>query len=131
MPGVPTPVWKPCDSRRRPDAALGLTDCIITPHEAEPQVVHGGRAEGFRVAQSDQLSPAVIESVEAGNAGAALSGRIRVVESEIVDEIICRKGSPAIAVAVEAEAAFVVCDQSAPRCRSKKTPDRNSGVGMY
>ena len=54
------------------------------------QFIHRGGVDGLGIAQGQKLRPARGQRVEAGNTGPALRNGIRIIEIEIVDEVVGR-----------------------------------------
>ena len=106
MLGVPSAFAKPCEARLTP-AADGLAEIGVVAHVAQVEFVDHRGAEGLGVAQREQLRAARGERIEAGNAGAALRDRIRIVEIEVVDEVVAGEQAPA-GIRIDADRALVV-----------------------
>src|SRR6202034_638932 len=71
-----------------------LSKIGVVAHVAQVKLIDHRRAEGFRVAESDELRTAGGQRVKTWNTGAALRNRIGVVEIEIVYEIVGREQPP-------------------------------------
>ena len=70
------------------ETAYRLAEIGVIAHVAEVEFIDHGGIEGLGMAQREELCPAGGDGIEARDAGAALRYRIRVIEIEVVDEVV-------------------------------------------
>ena len=73
------------------------------------EFVEGAGIDGLGNAKSGELCAAGGDGIEAGDAGAALRYWIRVVEIEVVDEVVTGQQTPP-GVSIDAHPALVIAD---------------------
>src|SRR5450432_2555182 len=96
-----------------PHSAGRLADVIGVPHIAQTELIYGRGADGFRLAQTDQLGAPQIQGRESRDAGSPLPGWIGVVQVIVVEVIVRRKQTPAPGVALNAETPLIVPQEPA------------------
>ena len=87
--------------------AHGLPQVGVVAHVAEVEFVDHRGAEGLGVTQRKELCPAGGDGVEARNAGAALRYRIRIIEIEVVDEVVTRE-QPQARIRIDANRTLII-----------------------
>src|SRR5580704_19258164 len=72
--------------------------------------VDRGRVQCLRIAEAEQLCPAQIQRVEAGDAGSALRDGIRIVQRIVVEKIVAGDQSRT-GVGVDTDGALVIAQR--------------------
>ena len=108
--------------RNQADArtAHRLAEIGDVAHIAQVEFIHCCRAEGLGIAQRKQLRAAGGDRIEAGNAGSALRYRIRIIEVEVVDEVVGRDQSPA-RIRIQPHGPFVIAQAPGYRPRWQRS----------
>ena len=96
IPEFPTPVTKPCEARLGPTPPAGWPTLFASRMKLR-------RSSLTVVAPNVLVSPRLmswprprVQRVESGNAGAALPGRIGIVQLVVVEEVVRREADPSV-----------------------------------
>ena len=89
------------------ETAHGLPQIRVVAHVAEVQLVDHGGMEGLGKAQRGELGPACGDGIESRYAGPTLRHRIRVIEIEVVDEVVTGQQAPP-RIGIEADRTLVI-----------------------
>src|ERR1700676_617704 len=84
------------------------------------QFVHGGAAKRFRIAQTDELRTAQVQSIETGNVCPALPRRKWIIHAVIVEEVVGREIAPAGADGIQAQTGLIVANSFIFRARESR-----------
>ncbi len=84
-----------------------LAEIGVIAHIAEVEFIDHRGMEGLGKAQRKELCPAGGDGIEARDAGAALRYRIRVIEIEVVDEVVTGEQAQA-GICIEADGSLIV-----------------------
>ena len=87
--------------------AHGLPQIRVVAHIAEVQLVDHGGIEGLGKAERSELGPACGDGIESRHAGPALRHRIRVIEIEVVDEVITGEQAQ-VSIRIDADGPLVI-----------------------
>ena len=95
MLGCAVGIFKALRNQAYVRSAHRLAEVGEVAHIAEVEFIDRRGVEGLGIAQGEQLRAAGGEGIEAGNAGAALRHWVRIVEIEVVDEVVGGEQAPA------------------------------------
>ena len=107
MPGVPTPVTKPCDASETPRPPCGWPMSFALRMKPMWNSLTVVALRCFGIADGEHLRLADGQRVETGNARAALPARVRIVQPVVVNEIVARDLTKP-GVRIDAAGSFVI-----------------------
>ena len=96
------------------ETAHRLAEIGVIAHVAEVEFIDHGGMEGLGMAQREELCAAGGDGIETRDAGAALRDRIRVIEIEVVDEVIAGEQAQA-GIRIEANRSLIVAHRLVER----------------
>ena len=88
IPGGSHARHEPLRCERNSETAMRLADVVYIAKEPNVELVDGRSAQSFSVADREHLSLADRECIKAGYARAALTARIGIIQTVIINEVV-------------------------------------------